>query len=673
MRTQKKKIVRFRMNSVKTKLIVGMAAFALIPTITLGVISNLYAKYVVTEEINRSSLQLAKEVNHGIDYYLSGVEGQVKQMADNQDFKEYFSKPENQVYRQASLENMQESRADYLNVYFGASNKDMLIFPKQELPAGYDPTQRDWYKNALQHNGKIVVSEPYQDAITKKMVVTLSQAVVDSGQIIGVFAVDIDINDVSEVTNEIVIGKKGYAFILSSDGTSISHQDPTIVGTKELTKLSLWTDIKSKKEGQSQYLYKGQEKISSFYTNEKTGWKIILTLEKQEVEAASKGIKDISVILMFVFGLVSTGIAYIFGRRIAKNVQIVQESLKQASNGDLTTRVIVKSKDEFKELGDSFNLMMENLSGALQTVEDSSKNVLQTSSSLSVMTNETLASVSEVAQAIGEIAGGAVLQAKNIQISSDQINELSHKLDKISHFTSDINDVSKSSSQLSSKGLEQVVLLAEKSVETKDSTNEVTKIVKEVEVKMGEINTILAAISNITDQTNLLSLNASIESARAGEHGRGFAVVANEVRNLAEQSKASAVEIQQIIESIKDVVQKAVQAMEKTNQVVGEQEQVVGETKEIFTEILSSVNNLVQKVEQVKSSVAESQENKEVVVREIDSITAVSQQTAAGTEQVSASAEEISATMDEFTRYASGLRDLSQQLDDEMKKFKLHE
>jgi methyl-accepting chemotaxis protein len=219
--------------------------------------------------------------------------------------------------------------------------------------------------------------------------------------------------------------------------------------------------------------------------------------------------------------------------------------------------------------------------------------------------------------------------------------------------------------------LQKVLLLTEKSSQTIDSTTEVRNIVADIEEKMGAINVILQSISEISEQTNMLSLNASIEAARAGEHGRGFAVVANEVRKLAEQSKTSAIEIKQILDTIKLVVSKAVEAMNKTQTVVNEQESAVEETKEIFNEILNSVHTLAEKVKEVKVNVVESEHNKERAVKEIESISSVSQQVAASSEEVSASAEEIAATMGEFTNYAQGLQQLSQQLDEEINKFKL--
>ncbi|WP_088068939.1 methyl-accepting chemotaxis protein [Gottfriedia luciferensis] len=663
---------RKRFNSVKTKLIATMTVLAIVPMASLGVVTNQYTQKAMKKDIAANTLQVTEEVSHGIDNFFLGVESQINLLADNINFTEFKENPNNAEYGSYLLEGTLKSRQNYQSVYFASAQKDFLLSPKQELPAGYDPTVRPWFTDAVSANGKVTISEPYQDATTKKMVITASKAVIHNGVITGVIGIDLDISKLTEDINKIVIGKKGYAFILARDGTALTYNDPKVIGTKEQTKLKLWQDMKNKTKGHSEYTYKGEGKFSTFLTNKRTGWKIVSTLKEQEIKDSTKPITYISSILMIIFALLSIGVAYLFGRSIANKVNQIQKAFKKASEGDLTTRVHVKTNDEFKDLESDFNHMMEQLSTSLGEVEKSSMTVLKTSSSLAAMTSETTTAVYEVTQAISEIANGATQQADYAQTSQAETSQLSERLDGISNSVNEMFEMSKQSTELSHKGLEQVQLLTEKSSETKVSTSKVDSIVKEVESRMEDINTILETISGITDQTNLLSLNASIESARAGEHGRGFAVVANEVRKLAEQSKASAIEIKQLIDNIKSVVKQAVIAMEQTHHVVGEQEVVVNETKVIFNEIIESIKEMVMKSDQVKDSVLESQQNKEMVMNAIESITDVSQEAAAGSEQVSASAEEISATMEEFSRHASGLQTLSEQLENEIKKFKLN-
>lgn len=661
-----------RFKSMKTKLIVFMGLLAIIPVIIVGGISIKYVQTTMKHKIEDSSLQLAKEVRHSVVNYLLGVEGSIHLLANNVDFTEYTKNPHNRTYGQYLLEDMKNTRADFRNVYFASVGKELLIAPKETELGDFDPTLQSWYKEAVQANGALAISNPYTDKATGKMILTVSQAVLDKDKAItGVIGIDLDIDALSKDINQIEIGENGYVLVLSKNGMAITHKDEKLIGTKELTELKLWKDITDREEGFSEYDYQGVAKTSAFTTHAGTGWKIVATLDSKEITHSSSGISNVTLLLMIVCGLVSVTAAYFISRKIGMNLQEVRTGFAQASQGDLTTRIHVNSQDEFKELETSFNGMMEGLSQALQNVEVSSKTVLETSTSLSRMTMETSRSVEQVAKAIEEIAVGTVRQAENSQTSADEIAELSENLERISASTLEMDEASKISAEYGNKGLNQVSLLAEKSGQTKQSTEEVRCRVQDIEKHMGDIYQMLSAISEISTQTNLLSLNASIEAARAGEHGQGFAVVANEVRKLAEQSSASAAEIGKMVAGIQNVVSEAVSAMKRTEAVVREQETAVEETKETFEQIIVSVQTLIDKVHTVKNDVMESDRNRENVVREVESLSSVSQEIASTSEEVSASTEEISATMTEFTKHAAGLQQLSELLDEELKKFKL--
>ncbi|MBO0961048.1 methyl-accepting chemotaxis protein [Neobacillus sp. MM2021_6] len=663
---------KFKLRSTKTKLIAGMTAVSIIPTISIAIISNLVTQDLINKQVSSLTHQVTDQVSDGLDYKLKGVVSQLDLLSHNIDFTEFYENEENAVFGEKLLEGTLKTNNEYALVYFASTKKDMVSSPKLKWSDDYDPTKRDWYKSAIQNHGKVSYSEPYKDASTGELVLTISQTVIDkNGNVIGVMAIDLDMTEFSKSIKRITIGKEGYMTIVGKDGKYIYHPKADQIGSDSLTKISLWKEMKQNKQGESQYELDGTDKFSSYITNDQTGWRFVSTLDNAELTDTSVKIRNIGWILTAIFGLLSAICAFFISRKIGKNILHVKDALGLASKGDFSTRVSIDTNDEFKELEHSFNDMMEQLSNSLHKVGDTSKSVLDTSAHLSVITNETNAALSEVALAIEEIAQGAGLQAKNIQVSYDQMRGLSQQLDEISLVTENMNHVSTRSMELSSKGLEKVVFLTDKTSVTKFSTDEVAAIVKDVDVRMEEINTIIEVITRITDQTNLLSLNASIESARAGEHGRGFAVVANEVRKLAEQSKASADEIRKIVNSIKAVVKNAVEAMQRTNQAVTEQDMAVSETKSIFNDILSSVHELVQKAEDVKLSVKDSQSSKETLNQEMDSITAVSEETAAATEEVSASTEEISVTMRSFSQHANGLKELSEKLDQEIKKFKI--
>ncbi|HEX3022694.1 MAG TPA: HAMP domain-containing methyl-accepting chemotaxis protein, partial [Lachnospiraceae bacterium] len=343
----------------------------------------------------------------------------------------------------------------------------------------------------------------------------------------------------------------------------------------------------------------------------------------------------------------------------------------KASEGDLTVNIAASTKDEFKDLAESFNAMIMNISTLMKSVTESSETVLETSTILADMSQDVTASISEVARAIEEVSNGAINQAQDAQDSNVEMENLSAKLDLINENSNVMEKLSNDTKILSSKGLSMIDVLIDKSNHTKVSTTNVNTIVVDMYESAKQINAISDTLSSITSQTNLLSLNASIESARAGEAGRGFAVVANEIRLLAEQSTASTEDIKGIIAGIQKKTDAVLEAIQSTQAVVNEQDVAVNQTKKIFDDILVSIERMIKQVDEVRTYIFNVVENKKTLETDIESISAISEETASASEEVTASTEEITATMEEFTRYSVDLKKLANQLEVEINRFKI--
>lgn len=657
--------------TIHSKLIAGMLAISLIPAIALGGYLYIQIQQQLVSIKSTDTLTLTKEINNGIENYLEGFESNLNALANNHVFSELHihSNTNNRENAIAVLKNIFQSRNDILTVYFASQSKDIITQPEADLGNDFDPTTRDWYKQAVKADGKIAITNPYQDADTKKMIVTISKAVKYHDTIVGVVGIDLDLADIEQHVSKSKFGKEGYVILTDNNGTIIAHPDEDKLGTS--LEENLFHSIKGNHDGTFSYKNGNEETFVSYDKNELSNWYVIGSMSSNEFTKDLNHIKFASIAIFCLILLIAPSFTIFFSRRISKNVNEINDMFKIASEGDFTVRLKIHSNDEFKSLETSFNSMMGNISEILKQAQNSSEEILNTSKSLSEMTNEVTESTLQVATSIDEIAKGNSSQAQDTQEGVEEINVLSLQLDNISDIANEVDEASKDSTVLSQKGIEEVKLLSEKSKQTKESAIVMSQTIEEVVESINKIHTMVDTIKGITEQTNLLALNASIEAARAGEYGKGFAVVAEEIRKLAEQSKQSAEEIRNNVVNITTVTQNAVDSMESTMKVIDEQDVLVMQTRELFERILNAVQLLHQKVVQTKASIDEVKYRKNNIVEKMENISAVSEQTASSSQEVSASAEEISATMEEFAEFAKGLRTLSEQLSSEIKKFKI--
>ncbi len=661
----------FKLNSIRTKLIISLISICVIPLIIVGFFSYTQSKSILSKKLTLTSTQTLTEINDGLINYFNGFSDIISLTANNPGIVN-IDTDNNTAIISDILKGVKESDKDILGIYYGTASKQFTIYPATKMPDGFDSTTRPWYKQALDHKGEVIVTPPYKDAATGNNVVTLARTVEKNGQVVGVVGMDCSLTTLSKRISSKKIGNTGYVFIADLSGNVLAHPKKELISTNEASKLSFWDKAKSENNGFVEYTYNGAKKFGVYQTNTLTGWKLVAALDESELSSDTKSILKTNFLIILVMGLISLFMSLLLSKGIDHNIKMLKEVFAKASNGDLTVSITASTKDEFKDLAISFNSMIKNISELMNSVTKSSETVLETSTGLASMSEEVTVSISEVAKAIEEVSMGATEQAQNAQNGASEMEDLSNRLDKISINSNEMDKISNDTKDLSSKGLFMIDTLMEKSNRTKTATTEVNDIVHDMNESTKQINSISETISEITAQTNLLSLNASIESARAGEAGKGFAVVAEEIRTLAEQSQNSTEEIKGIIASIQKKSETAVNAIKSTETIVNEQYLAVNQTHEIFSEILKSIETMITKVDEIKTSIVDIDKKKQSTVSEIENISSISEQTASASQEVTASAEEITATMEEFTKHSSNLQTLAAQLKTEINKFKIN-
>ncbi|MCG7410427.1 methyl-accepting chemotaxis protein [Paenibacillus sp. ACRRX] len=327
-------------------------------------------------------------------------------------------------------------------------------------------------------------------------------------------------------------------------------------------------------------------------------------------------------------------------RSISEPIMEMSRSALQVAKGDFSTTITVTTDDALGELGHSFNRMIEKLREILQQTTDISKHVSDAGRDMYHKNQNMKMVMEQVAASSNELAIGATEISEDIGSMSDSIKQIEQKVESYAHSTKEMNVRSALTIQLVDKGRTAVETQSEGMKRNIEATDHVAKTIDDLAHQTAGISKITRTISELAEQTNLLSLNASIEAARAGEHGLGFAVVAQEVRKLAEESSASTKEVFALVKGIESGIKQAISNIQTNEEVVRTQSEMIRETERIFKEIVDSIQFITQQIAAFATESDLMLDNAQAISGSIENISAITQESAAGTEQVSASMNE---------------------------------
>jgi len=486
------------------------------------------------------------------------------------------------------------------------------------------------------------------------------------------------------ITNKTDLGKNGYFFVLDSKGNELAH--PSIEGQnvwslKDKKGYYYIQDlVKKAKSGGGFVTYDWQlpndknhqaEKITYSESDPNWGWVISAGTYSMDFYKSADTILYVLLITLAIALIVGIIITLLFSKHLADPIKKITLQMGEMASGNLTAEVTqTKRKDEIGQLQTSMNYMKEKLRDMILDITKVSDHVTSQSEELTQYADEVGIGTTQIATTMQELSNGAEEQAHSATTLLEKMSDFSQTImqvaiqgETVKESSTQMLNVTDEGSQNMQQSVQQMHVIDERIKKSLD-------MVKGLDNKTGQITDLVKVIKDISEQTNLLSLNAAIEAARAGEHGKGFAVVADEVRKLADQVTQSISNITTIVTDIQNESKQVVDTLEDSYRLVNDGTKQINITGETFNDLKDTIKESGKQVENMAAAMFQVLDNTKEINEAIDTIASVSEETAAGVEEVTATTEQSSSSMEEVAKSTKRLEEQATNLNNLVQQFK---
>lgn len=383
--------------------------------------------------------------------------------------------------------------------------------------------------------------------------------------------------------------------------------------------------------------------------------------------AALGGISILMLIIAFL-------LVFVAAKKIAGAIINTEKVLVRLSEGDLTATIDAKSLNRSDEIGSMANALdrtLKELRNIITHIQHSADVLMHQGTDLGDMASQTSHTTDEISLAVEEVSKGAITQAEEVERATNLVSDMGMKIEQIVHSIDVLYQVAESMQQAGNEAQNNMNLLKDSNEQTNTAIEKVAENVIKTDKSVAVIAEALDLITDIADETNLLSLNASIEAARAGEAGRGFAVVAAQIQKLAEESNASAAQIAEIISTLSQDSANTLAVMDTLRDNITVQQEKMLDTIDKFASVREGIVSSTDNTSQIHQQASDCDTSRVSVVDIIQDLSALSEENAASTEETTASMQELNATINLLSNAAKELQELAVSLESDMRFFKL--